>query len=97
MKLRAALALVVLCPLVGLVTLAYASPPDPSWVEGIYDDADFDDIIVFITSGAAVAEPFTSEAIGPAQVIVRFVPHSDTDPVLSLRSSSESVRAPPAS
>ena len=40
---RVALALLLLLGLSGLTPLAYASPPDPSWVRGIYDDADYDE------------------------------------------------------
>ena len=29
-----------------LPALAHASPPDPSWIPGIYDDADLDDDVV---------------------------------------------------
>jgi hypothetical protein len=29
-----------------LPALAHASPPDPSWIPGIYDDADLDDAVV---------------------------------------------------
>jgi hypothetical protein len=36
-----------------LTSLADASLPDPSWMSGVYDDNDFDDIVGFITSGAA--------------------------------------------
>jgi hypothetical protein len=54
---RVALALLLLLGLSGLTPLAYASPPDPSWVRGIYDDADYDDVVVLITSAAAVAAP----------------------------------------
>ncbi len=43
---RVALALLLLLGLSGLTPLAYASPPDPSWVRGIYDDADYDDVVV---------------------------------------------------
>jgi len=35
----------VLLVAVALVPLAYASPPDPVWVAGIHDCADFDDTI----------------------------------------------------
>ena len=42
-------ALIAIAPLT-LVTLAHASPPDPSWVQGIYDDADHDDVAIFLTS-----------------------------------------------
>lgn len=33
-----------------LTPLAYASPPDPSWIAGIYDDGDYDNIVGFATS-----------------------------------------------
>ena len=49
---------VLLVAITALTPLAFASPPDPSWVQGIYDDADFDDVVVFIASGAAVVEVF---------------------------------------
>src|SRR5262249_2756213 len=38
-----------LCILISsLSVLAYASPPDPSWVRGVYDDADSDDVFCLI-------------------------------------------------
>ena len=48
-----ALALILLPP------LAFASPPDPSWVAGFYDDADGDDIVSLVceTSAANQAAP----------------------------------------
>ena len=33
--------------------IAFASPPDPSWIEGIYDGADGDDIVTLITDNVA--------------------------------------------
>jgi hypothetical protein len=35
--------LLLLVPLVWLTPLAYASPPDQTWIGGFYDDADYDD------------------------------------------------------
>jgi hypothetical protein len=52
-----------LVPLLGIVLLtlvafAHASPPDGAWQPGIYDDADFDDVVDFIVSLSAVpADP----------------------------------------
>ena len=45
-----------------LTSMAYASPPDPSWINGIYDDGDFDNVVVQVTSGAGVVElaPFAA-------------------------------------
>jgi hypothetical protein len=47
-----------LVPLLGVVLLtlvafAHASPPDETWQPGIYDDADFDDVVDFIVSLSA--------------------------------------------
>ena len=78
-----------------LTAMAYASPPDPSWIKGIYDDGDFDNVVVQVTSGAGVIElaplaelrvlpPFTSVI----PVADSFVP---TQSPTSLR-----PRAPPA-
>ena len=33
-----------------LTPLALASPPDPLWVGGLFDAADFDDVVVAVTS-----------------------------------------------
>ena len=38
----------------GLTTIAYADPPDPSWLGGYWDDDDFDNVVAFIASAAAV-------------------------------------------
>jgi hypothetical protein len=37
--------------LVALVPLAHASPPDPTWIAGLYDDADHDDAVLAVTEG----------------------------------------------
>jgi hypothetical protein len=33
-----------------LTPLAYADPPDPTWLFGYWDDDDFDDVVGYITS-----------------------------------------------
>src|SRR2546425_7611117 len=37
--------------LVALVPLAHASPPDPTWIPGLYDNADHDDAVLAGTEG----------------------------------------------
>src|SRR5262245_7754102 len=44
--------LVLIAPALILV-IAYASPPDPSWIPGVYDDADYDDVVTLVTSAGA--------------------------------------------
>jgi hypothetical protein len=76
--------------------LAYASPPDPSWVKGIYDDADFDDVVGFITSGAGVVEPFLQADLRPVPPLAGDAPQPEPEAVFSLLGSSLQPRAPPA-
>jgi hypothetical protein len=59
------LALVLLACCCILPLLAHASPPDPIWLPGIYDDADYDDVIGLLTDAAAVRE-LPLVAAGPA-------------------------------
>ena len=50
--------------LILLPTIAFASPPDPSWITGIYDDADGDDSVFPdyqpIAAVAVSQQPFLS-------------------------------------
>jgi hypothetical protein len=41
---------ILLNALVALTPLAYASPPDPAWIPGIYDAADLDDVVQLAVS-----------------------------------------------
>ena len=60
-----ALALLVLGMLAGIVPLAHASPPDPTWIAGFYDDADFDDVVLAIVSADVAASPTTRAVAVP--------------------------------
>ena len=54
-----AAALPVVLALILLPPLAFASPPDPSWVAGFYDGADGDDVVslIYDTSAANQTAP----------------------------------------
>ena len=47
------LVLLIIAP----VTLAHASPPDQTWLAGVYDQADFDDVVGFLTSALEATDP----------------------------------------
>ena len=52
--------LVGLCLVAAILALApaaHASPPDQSWIPGLYDNADFDDVVLFVTSGLGAVQP----------------------------------------
>jgi len=55
---RCFLAVFLVALLAGLVPAAYADPPDPSWLGGLWDDDDFDTVVAFIASTfATVSQP----------------------------------------
>src|ERR1700730_8585084 len=88
---------VLLVAICALTPLAFASPPDPSWVQGIYDDADFDDVVVFIASGAAVVALFLRLDLRRVLPPAGHTAPPEQDAVLALFRSSLQPRAPPAS
>ncbi len=82
--------------LVGLTPLASASPPDQSWLGGFFDDADYDDVVISVTSAVSAIESLAVHDIGPITQVVAWTTSQDEGaPVLPARSSTFS-RAPPA-
>ncbi len=68
---RLLIILFLLATLVGLVPLAHASPPDPAWISGLYDDADYDNVIAAATSMVGPEEPAPIAAITPATIVLQ--------------------------
>jgi len=82
--------------LAALPALAHATPPDPSWIPGLYDDADDDDVIVLVTSATGDVPGATSPDLEPAQsVVAELIQPSDRMPAVP-GGSAEQPRAPPA-
>ena len=87
--------LVLVALMSSLTPLAHASPPDQHWLGGLYDDADYDDVVLAIADGVAAVElhqPHDSEidevtvaVVFPADELVHAAP----------RHSSNPPRAPP--
>jgi hypothetical protein len=54
-----------------LTALCYASPPDPTWIAGLYDDADQDEVVLEVLAitavPAAAAAPLSSMAPAAAE------------------------------
>jgi hypothetical protein len=92
---RGLCALVLVALLLGLTPVAYADPPDPTWIGGFWDDDDFDNVAAFIASTYAVAELYTVD-VGPQWAAIARVelcePNTAPAPLRSVVSS----RAPPA-
>lgn len=52
----------LLATTIGLTPLAYASPPDPVWIPGMYDDDDQDDVVVTVTNADGSVD---TPSVGP--------------------------------
>jgi hypothetical protein len=90
------LAVMLLSAVATLAPLAYATPPDPTWIAGLWDDDDHDDVIALVTSLGGAIEPQRSCYGKPVQAVVA-TPHVVERPALSAARSSPPPRAPPVS
>ena len=70
-------ALTVVGTLVFGQLLAYADPPDPTWIPGFWDDADFDDVIVRVISTVGASETGLLSALAPHWVPIWTVSPTD--------------------
>jgi len=64
MRQQIAAFLPVIVALILLPAIAFASPPDPSWIAGIYDGADGDDIVILVYE-TAVAHAAQRSHVAP--------------------------------
>jgi hypothetical protein len=82
--------------LLTLTPLAYADPPDPTWVLGVWDDDDFDDVVGLITSATALVQtPVTCALHIPCPEVLK--PARFRASAFSAPRPTSSPRAPPAS
>jgi len=79
-----------------LSSLAYASPPDPTWIPGVYDDADFDDVVglVVMEKGLVESEDLTSLRFVPQPAVVLLT--TPEDGAVSQSVPTLHARAPPS-
>ena len=88
--------LILVAVMVALTPLAYADPPDPTWLHAIYDDDDFDLVVGLIMSASGLAEVYVARCLGPVEIrMVLRGPPLDRPATFVLLSASD-PRAPPA-
>lgn len=79
-----------------LSALAFASPPDPSWIPGVYDDADYDDVVALVMSATGNVAPMVPAALRPGPPRIRYLLDVGEPAVLVGPASALRPRAPPA-
>jgi len=92
-----ALLVALLVVLAALTPLAYATPPDPVWVSGFFDDDDNDDGVFLVTSSLAAIDPFPLCRWTPFPAFGSAVALDDSRWPPSQIASSADARAPPRS
>jgi hypothetical protein len=93
---EALVALLILAAQALLPALAHASPPDPSWIPGIYDGADYDDVVLLATSGAGSVTANALDELRPWPPMVATLGPRRESAARSPRASAIHSRAPPA-
>ena len=91
---RRFLTLLLLVPLVWLTPLAYASPPDQTWIGGFYDDADYDDVVLLALSLALVLGDM-APALAARPIVVAILSLLDVEAAPFLTRLDTPSRAPP--
>ena len=91
------LELVFVALMSSLTPQAHASPPDQHWLGGLYDNADYDDVVLAIADLVASVELHPSYDSEIDAAIVAVVFPTDERVHAAPRHSPNPPRAPPAS
>ena len=92
---RAVVAMVLITIALLLTSLAYASPPDPTWVGGFWDDGDFDDAVIAVTSVMAIPTLHRIDA-PPTRIVLGLLLEAPTPTIAYDGSLHHAPRSPPA-
>ena len=92
---RAIVAMVLITIALLLTSLAYASPPDPTWVGGFWDDGDFDDVVIVVTSVLAIPTLHRIDA-PPTRIVLGLLLEAPTPTIAYDGSVHHAPRSPPA-
>jgi len=87
--------LILVVVILSLAPAAYASPPDQSWIPGLYDNADFNDIVLLITSNLGATQPSMVWSVRPVASVIGLLTPMATEPRPLFPLSSVLSRAPP--
>jgi hypothetical protein len=91
---RAWLALLIVLAVASLTPLAQASPADPTWVAGFWDDGDYDDVVLLVCATAAAVQS-APPAPDSRRVLVGTVPTADPGAPPFRAVAAVATRAPP--
>src|SRR5437867_116851 len=93
--LRRLVGLFLAAAILALAPAAQASPPDQSWISGLYDNADFDDVVLLITSNFGAVELDIVWSLRPVARVIGLVMPMEREHQAVCPLSSVLGRAPP--
>lgn len=93
--LRRLVVLNLVATVLALAPAAHASLPDQSWIGGLYDNADFDDVIHLITGNLSAIQPTLGGSLGLAWPVASFVTPKNARPRPLSPLAPAFSRAPP--
>jgi hypothetical protein len=79
---------------VALTPLAYASPPDPTYISGLWDDGDYDDVVTLAACATSVVDVRAGYDLDFVRVVLAVLPAADVL-ISSLPFCLRASRAPP--
>jgi hypothetical protein len=95
MRHRRPVTVLLVPPLLGLAALAYAIPPDPTWIGGLYDNADYDDIVIAVYGMDSPMKSPTPTIPKPLPALVGAAPVATPAEFIRATLRAPVVRAPP--
>jgi hypothetical protein len=75
------------------IACASASPPGPSWIPGIYDDDDYDDVLRMVSDGAGVSDSQATQRV--EWVLLASVLGAATGRIPRPTTHRQTIRGPP--
>ncbi|SRR5712692_9949601 len=92
---RAILALASLVVVASLGPLAHASPPDPTYIPGLYDDADHDDVILLVLSTVGTLDGAPPVLVRACTRVIDTLAHRAPTPLAAREFGPSLTRGPP--
>jgi hypothetical protein len=75
------------------VAFAYASPPDPNWIPGVYDDRDCDDVVGMVMDATGVDDAQVPQLV--RSLFAGAVAPVEIGPMSNATAQLEAIRGPP--
>jgi hypothetical protein len=88
------ISLLVLLVLLVIVPCAYSQPPDPTWIAGLYDEADYDDVERLVTAGTGATAPASPIQVARGAELCGLL--AERTPVTSRSQYAHVGRGPPS-